>query len=232
MIPTLQIGGLGLMRRSAAGGVGGGSFPTMLGVTATSPIETNASSHVLTLPGTINAGDLLVMFVYLSSGASITLTTPSGWTKPSGAESGTTRYLGVIYKVATGSEGASVTISATTSRCIAYCARIQAGTYTGTPEAANAGNTSSSSLACASITPSWGASASAVLAGAISTTTGTVSAYPLASNQATAEIVSANAFDAAICTGQSSASPISPGTYTFGGTVTVTRATSIAIKGT
>jgi hypothetical protein len=231
MIPTLQLGQIG-RARNATGGGGAGNFPVILSVTATAPIETNSSTHSLTLPGTINAGDLLVMYVYLSSGAAISLTTPAGWSKPSGGESGTTRFLGTLYKVATGSEGATLSITATASRCIAYCVRIQAGTYTGTPEAANTGNTSSASVACAPVSPSWGAAASAVLAGATAQVTGSVTAYPLGSNQATSEIVSANAFDATICSGQSSASTISPGTFTFSGSGTVIRQTTVVVRGT
>jgi hypothetical protein len=86
---------------------GGGSNPTFIGVAGT--IVDSAASVSANLPSGIAAGDLLVMFVSVATNTGSTITTPTGWTQFLAQVTG--QRSGAYYKVATGSEGATQTVS-------------------------------------------------------------------------------------------------------------------------
>jgi len=113
------------------------SFP-VIETTNTSVLDTAGTSHTINLPTGISAGDLLLIFFATSNywgKSSGTLTDPSGFTRlGTGGDGGGFDDSGmtVLYKVATGSEGA--TIGATTSANVASSHTTwRISNYTGTP---------------------------------------------------------------------------------------------------
>lgn len=87
------------------------AFPQVI-ATNSSQTTTVATSHTVALPATIASGELLV--VAFSYGASSSITFPAGWTR--GASSEVNGAGGTYaYRVATGAEGASVTVTTGTA---------------------------------------------------------------------------------------------------------------------
>ena len=70
---------------------------------------TSVNTASVTLPTTINSGDLLVMMFY-GQGTG-TVTTPTGWTNEGGRITDGTGIGYIFWKSATGSEGSSVTVN-------------------------------------------------------------------------------------------------------------------------
>lgn len=70
---------------------------------------TSANTASVTLPTTINSGDLLVMMFY-GQGTG-TVTTPTGWTNEGGRITDSAGIGYIFWKSATGSEGSSVTVN-------------------------------------------------------------------------------------------------------------------------
>jgi len=89
------------------------AFPTVA-ATNTSNVSLS-TTHVVSLPASISAGDLLMVFFLVHEDPSVT--TPDGWTLLKSITDGYADHkLYVFYKVASGSEGASVTITIGTAR--------------------------------------------------------------------------------------------------------------------
>lgn len=118
----------------------------------------NASGSAFTcdMPAGIQAGDLLLLFVFKAS-ADGTISTPSGWTSM-GQDAQNCRAA-IFRRTATGSDGATVTVSytgdATTTRIMSLQVHAIRG-YQGTPEAALLQQPSTTSPRPPSLTPSWG----------------------------------------------------------------------------
>lgn len=78
---------------------------------ATTNVSTAASPWTVNLPGSIASGDLLVMFLQVANGRSVTAT---GWTQfVEDASDGSADNHIVLYRVADGSEGATVSVALT-----------------------------------------------------------------------------------------------------------------------
>lgn len=141
----------------------GGSFASLLGSTALTssfPVveATNISStsgsatQVVNLPAGISSGDLLLIFLGMQDGR--TINTPSGWTQLYNNNSDPSAAC--FYKVASGSEGASVSVTLSSSSIGGHTS-YRISNYQGTPEAATLnGPTSSANPNPPSLTPSWG----------------------------------------------------------------------------
>jgi hypothetical protein len=93
--------------------------------TSGQPGSTAAQNKVCPLPATIGAGDLLIMT--LRSAGADTHTTPAGWTAlvlNNQADASTANQTtSIFYKLATGAEGANVTVTCTTNLKFATIAR-------------------------------------------------------------------------------------------------------------
>lgn len=105
------------------------SFPRVVS-TVTSRQNTSVSTSNVTLPAGIQAGDLLLM-LFRHRGANTQATTPSGWTLLVGGTGGGSTAL--FYKIADGSEGATVAISHLVGASCAITHRIDR--FSGLPEA-------------------------------------------------------------------------------------------------
>lgn len=132
------------------------SFPTVA-ATNTTNNAVNNPTKAINLPASISSGDLLIIVLaaYATAGA-VSITTPSGWSVLfSVVGSGNLRRVAGFYKVASGSEGATVSITFSRNvSCAANSYRITG--YTGTPEAGTATTGSSTAPNPPSLSPSWG----------------------------------------------------------------------------
>lgn len=198
-----------------AGAVGG--FPSYLSNTPTELGSADATSHPVNMPATVSAGDLLIALI--ASDGSATITTPSGWTSVSQSTQGGAVRGAVFYKVASGTEGGTTVdfVTSGNERMMAQVARIQASTYSGTPEAAVANTAPSINPDPPNLAPSWGALNTLWIAMSAIDNMRTVSVYPLPDNQVrTANASGGTAFvTLATCSGNVNASSLNPGTFTI-----------------
>jgi hypothetical protein len=135
------------------------AFPTVAATNATA-FSASTTNIVLNLPASIAANDLLTVFVNAHDDAGVTaptLTTPSGWTQLFHAQSvGNARTLAAYYKVASGSEGATLSIAVDVTVSGASTS-YRFTDYTGTPEAGTTATGTSTTPDPPNLTPSWGA---------------------------------------------------------------------------
>lgn len=169
--PGIVRSGLDLLRLDAPSDMKYGTFPfpffcpsaqvlfPIVEATNTSvtPDTTDTNTHAVALPANIQAGNLLIIILALwEDNTARTVTTPATWTQLYNiVGTGTIRRFVAYYKVASGSEGASVTVTASSTVGWA-CNSYRISNYTGVPEAATAGGTSTTPNP-PSVTPSWGA---------------------------------------------------------------------------
>ena len=100
--------------------------PDIVDITVGESNGVDSTSHTVTLPGSIIAGQRLLL-LFSSEGDDITW--PSGWTDFD-AITGGTNSLFMAYRDADGSEGASVNVSQSTSRTASWAViRIERGTF-------------------------------------------------------------------------------------------------------
>ena len=96
------------------------AFPSIQGTPAESSTNTAGTSHVVTLPGSIQAGELLLVIIDKGSTAA-TFNALAGWTELLDENLG--NGIAILYRWADGSEGGSITLTssaATRSARIAY----------------------------------------------------------------------------------------------------------------
>lgn len=124
------------------------AFP-VVAATNTSTVDTVTTSHTVALPAGIASGDLLIV---LFATENLTLTWPSGWTSFLDVNNG--GKLAAAYRVANGSEGASISVTTNFGWKSAHTSYRISG-YQGVPEATTATG-SSSSPNPPSLTPAWG----------------------------------------------------------------------------
>ncbi|GAH69806.1 unnamed protein product, partial [marine sediment metagenome] len=105
-------------------------------------------------PANIASGDLLLVF-FSSDGAS-TITFPEGWTQLFQTENGTYVTFGAWYRIADGEEGATITVTTSTSEMTAHTSYRIIG-YSGTPEIGTATTGINGFSDPPSLTPTWGA---------------------------------------------------------------------------
>jgi hypothetical protein len=144
------------LKWAAAGGAGGSSAPAIAGVSGGNG-TTDTNSHTAPLPASISSGDLLIMVACWDGNP--TVTWPAGWTSlaASAAASNAAR-LEIRYRVADGSEGASITIGTSANEMFA-CTGLKITGYQGTPEASSgATGTSTGPGFAEALSPSWGVS--------------------------------------------------------------------------
>lgn len=91
--------------------------PSIAGTPALDATTTAGTSHTINLPGSIAAGDgLIVVFAYMAPTGTETISA-TDWTNITGfvTRNGTAQAIHALYKQATGSEGATVSITSSTS---------------------------------------------------------------------------------------------------------------------
>lgn len=145
-----------LMLLAASGGGG-------ISVLATNSGTDNSggsASATVQLPAGITAGEKLLIVGVIGAGAISDLAS-AGWTVVSGMDGTVGAGPIALWKTATGSEGASASVTWTTSRGNRWTSFRIAGAHTAAPEAGSrAGPTNNSNPDPGSVTPSWGSAAS------------------------------------------------------------------------
>jgi hypothetical protein len=143
-------------------------LPTIVSSSATQ--QGGASSAAMAMPSGIQAGDLLVGFLAHGNASGTTEPSNAGWTKlgPWISQGGApARSLSTQYRIADGSEGASMTFaygSNTTFYGVVLCIR----NFRDVPEVSAGASNSSGNADPDSVTPSWGSAPTLCLAGATS----------------------------------------------------------------
>lgn len=152
--------------------------PVVVDVTASS--EGATTTPTIALPGSIVAGQRLIIFLSLGTAASVAF--PAGWTELYDSAIGT-EDLSIAYRDCDGSEGASIqpTLGSSTTSAWAIF-RLERFDPAQAPEA-GAGSRSavlSTAADSPSLTPSWGSDTNLWLSAfaAAAATPGTISAYP------------------------------------------------------
>lgn len=120
---------------------GGGGPPAGISVRASATGQVlSASTYAVPLPAGIVAGDQLIIFVHVSSASARTITAPDGWTEVFNIVGpGDVRRFACYRRTATGSEGATVSVSINANArfaTVAYAVRdaqaaVEATTATG-----------------------------------------------------------------------------------------------------
>lgn len=153
------------------------AFPSVAGTPAVTEFG-GASSHSISLPSGIQAGEILLMAIGHHR-ADRPWSTPSGWTGLAQDARGSTSSgcrMAVFYRVATGSEGSSVTVAADgTAHGAAIVFRVT--DYDGAPEA-QITNDRSSTPSPPNLAPSWGSADTLWFALAVNSPEQTLSSYP------------------------------------------------------
>lgn len=151
------------------------AFPTHESVTETT-FASDTTTHNVSMPATVNAGDVLVCL--FSNDGAATVTTPGGWTQESSTANGASGRLSVYSKTADGSEGGT-TVDFVTSANEKAAAQVHR--YSGAHGDVEVGTPVTGSTASQdppSLSPSWGSADTAWLAVVGRNTTATVSSYP------------------------------------------------------
>lgn len=226
----------------AAGAMGQGGagppvgFPVWLSVTITPVNPSTATSHPINMPATVNAGDLLIV-IFAADGTG-TSGDPAGWTSLGTQDAGGSSALGRwAYRVADGSEagGTAIFTTGTSERSSGLCVRIQAGTYTGTPEMATLATGNNLSPDPPNLAPSSGSADYLWLASYVQESLpSSAPTYPLAGGNAVSETGGSNTNIAtcACCYTTQSGSSLNPGTFGIpGATGRPWIASTISVKG-
>lgn len=131
------------------------AFPTVAS-TSGGNRATNATSHDVTLPGSIASGDLLIVTVVFDGNPAVTW--PAGWTAlHAGVSASSLARIEMRYRIATGSESSPINFTTDVTEMFCYtCLRIT-GWHGTTPPESSAGTTGTSTAPNPdSLTPSWG----------------------------------------------------------------------------
>lgn len=136
------------------------AFPTSSSATITQ-ISASLTSHVVNLPASITAGQLLIAVVSVRNLGS--WTPPSGWTERASQDSGGVGELTLFTKIADGSEGSTVTFTSSIATTGAWHVRKISDWYGTLPttvtdwvaKSTNGGG-SASTTNPPSLSPAWG----------------------------------------------------------------------------
>lgn len=126
------------------------AYPTVAGVNG--GITASGTSHIVNLPSNIKSGNLLLV---LFSSISTTTTFPEGWTQLFSKQYAAATVLCAWYRIADGTEGATITV--TTGTSVASHNSYLITDYLGVPESEAGATGSSVNPDPPSLTPSWGA---------------------------------------------------------------------------
>lgn len=115
--------------------------------------NTSSTSHNISLPASIAAGDLLIIFI--TSSAATSVASATGWTSLYSTSLNLSIRGYCLYKIADGSEGSSVTVSFTVTCSVAWTSYRISG-YASAPEVGTSATGTSTTPDPPSLTPSWG----------------------------------------------------------------------------
>lgn len=216
---------------------GGAAFSDMLDARAYPVVEgsnsskenSNVSSHTVSLPSGIVAGELLLVFFRHGGTSTPSHAPPSGWGTLA-QKAGTSRSS-IFWRVATGSEGSTITVTTSSSiRTVHGSVRISG--YAGDPEADFASTLVTNPP---SLTPSWGSAkvlwlALVTMNRSNQTITSVPSSYTSVINVANTSSGLDTYARLGLAKRTTTASSENPGDFTISGTAENPHAATIAIK--
>lgn len=177
------------------------------------------TQHLVPMPATVNAGDLLVALI--SNDGNATVTTPAGWNLLASDAQASACRLGVYYRIANGTEGGTtvdfVTSVAETMATDVY--RITGWHGTTPPEVGIAVGATTANPDPPSLAPSWGAADTLFIALFGTGTANTASAYPTDYTDGTTHATGGSAASIGSARRELNAASDNPGTFTITGTV-------------
>lgn len=136
--------------------IGGDGYPVVAATTSSAKTAATGTTHTVSLPSGIQAGDLLLVF-WVDADVASTVATPSGWTELFNMVGTADQRRYAMYRVADGSEGATVTVTTSNAERSAHTAyRIAAGSYQGEPVAGTVNSNTSTSPDPNSLTSGFG----------------------------------------------------------------------------
>ena len=191
------------------------AFPT---VAATNQGSSNGTSHTINLPASISAGDLLLVFLSVDSGSETATWPDANWIKVFETNGGTVVTSSLVYRIATGSEGASITVTTAGSEYSDHVSwKINAAAWHGTtPPEATTSDVNSSSPNAPSHTASWGSDDNLWIAGILyNDGRTTCSAYPLPDNNLNQQDGSPGGVGVAVCSDELTNATLDPSTFTI-----------------
>lgn len=128
-------------------------YPNVKG-NATSRVLTPTTSHTVSLPSSYAKGDLLIVFFMSFTPDGGTITWPSDWTQM--FQTPGTIHRSAAYKIASGSEGTTITVTSSASGSSSHCS-YAIEDYGAVPVYGEAATGASTSPDSGSLTVPWGA---------------------------------------------------------------------------
>jgi hypothetical protein len=187
------------------------AFPQIAG-TAVTQDTVNATSRACNLPANIASGNLLLLFVTLDNTGN--LDTPTDWSLV--YNTGNLTNHRCFAKVATGSEGSTVTVTSASEQLTAIAARITGwyGSLTGVEAAATANTGTSGSPDPPSLTASWGAADNLWIGVFGIDSTATLSSYPASlPNNRTFQVGGPSGAGTGIASAEDAGATFNPGNF-------------------
>jgi hypothetical protein len=214
--------------------------PTIVSVTHTT-FSTDATAHLVDMPATVVANELLLCFLGCDGGSGSTVTTPSGWALIGQSNQSTNVRGGVYGKIATGSEGGTQVdfVTSVAEQAAAQVYRIQGNVEITSTDAIGVVTGSNSNAGVTTIDPttptaSWGADTNLFISSIYTSTSGTLTSGPSGwSTPTKTNEGSANATNSAQVFTSYLASSISnedPGVWTLSATGIATVYVTIVIR--
>ena len=211
------------------------AFATLLSVVGTL-FTTAATSYAVPMPATVDAGDLLLIFLGHDGQDTVAFNSVSGWTLVADVDVNATGRVACWKKIAAGNEDSTtVTVSFTGSnvQAMAYVLRYQAGTF-GSGVLADVEELDSEATSATpdppSLSPSWGSGDTSWIAFFECDSNRSVSAFPSSYGNTNDQGVTTNAAHQGICTRQNAVATENPGTFTISAS-DQWRAMTLAIRG-
>lgn len=199
------------------------TFPTIQSITETT-FGSDATSHAVTMPATVNSGDLLVCL--FANDGNATVTTPSGWRAVDSATTPSSRVRGGIYaKSADGTEDGTTVdfVTSASEQAAAQVYRITGwgGDVTNDVAASTAATSDDGNPDPANLAPAWGAKDTMWLVVSFTSTNNAISTYPTnyTNGQQASSGAATTAAQSASARRSLNASSENPGTFTYASTV-------------
>jgi CheY-like chemotaxis protein len=191
----------------------GGPFPAVQ-ATNTSGETTDTTSHTVSMPANINAGDLLIVFFSCDGVETVTWPTGDGWA--SIFHDTNLMTLDIGYKIADGTEGATITVTTGTTEQSAHISyRITGHDKSQAPEVSTGATGNSTAPNPDSLTPTGGAKDYLWIAVEGNNNASAASAYPSNyTNGQTNAVGDSGGANVAVARRELNASSEDPGTFT------------------
>lgn len=192
------------------------AFPTVAGKgTEYNTAGSNQTSHAVAYPASISAGELLIMFFHKDGSGAITW--PGTFIEIYQTAAGGASHLsGAAYRIATGSESGTVTVTTASEQATARIWRITSWHGTTPPECGTAATGTSANPNPPTLSPSWGSADTLWIATCGVNGGPSTSAYPTnySGNQETADSGGSGAAGGAQASRENATATEDPGTFT------------------